>query len=789
MSRLLALAVLAVSVLCTAAGMLALLPGAAEADVFGPISLVSQGTLPEAREPEQGDYVHDPAISGDGRYVAFDGSFGGLTGVWRRDLQTGEVLPVAVEDLADPAISAPDAELPSISENGRYVSFTTTARLDPVDDTNEAPDVYVRDMDVPVYPAPSASSPAPAGAFTLASAVNGSAKGLAYQAASSADGSLASGRSALSADGRHVVFVTTAISDLLPAKPPALPETPETPALQVAVRDLDTQSTRLVSVAYDPATGAPAVNPETGGPEPVSGAASGSVYGAVDTPGNTPPAFPFSSRAYKMTPPVGASISADASTVAWLGQDVSEQARMLPAETVPPNYTEPLWRRIVGARGEPSEQVATRRVTGGSDPANPACVASGETVLTEPASPSDPCQGPFLTPPIPNPGIWGGGTGDAVPQLSADGMKVAFLATAELLGRGANFGVELGEAPSDLYVVDMHEGLTRDQALTPLTEFAGGKPVDLAENAPIIDLGISPDGTEIAFTTMRTTFPLGSPAYVSAPAAVPGMVELLDVDLADDTLTRVTQGYEGGPSEQPHREVGAGRDPYPIEAGALSPSFADNGNTLAFSSTASNLVYGDGNTPSLNHESIIFDGADAFVVSRVLFGATPTPQEVSTAPGPSLTPVWNLGVSALSRPNGSVLLYVQAPGAGTLRAGAQSAVVTRSALIARSERRARRASASRVRLGGTVATRTVATRETDARGAGLATLTLALAARYRSLARERGGLSATVTVTFTAPGRPALRESVPVIFLRRVKRSDARSHQANNRSRKAGRRS
>ncbi len=38
------------------------------------------------------------------------------------------------------------------------------------------------------------------------------------------------------------------------------------------------------------------------------------------------------------------------------------------------------------------------------------------------------------------------------------------------------------------------------------------------------------------------------------------MNELFDADLADDTLTRVTQGYEGGPSEHSHltKPVAAG---------------------------------------------------------------------------------------------------------------------------------------------------------------------------------------------------------------------------------------
>ena len=42
-------------------------------------------------------------------YVAFDGSVGGVTGVWRRDLATD-----AIEQVA-----GGDAELPSISEDGQ----------------------------------------------------------------------------------------------------------------------------------------------------------------------------------------------------------------------------------------------------------------------------------------------------------------------------------------------------------------------------------------------------------------------------------------------------------------------------------------------------------------------------------------------------------------------------------------------------------------------------------------------------------------------------------------------
>ncbi len=78
------------------------------------------------------------------------------------------------------------------------------------------------------------------GAFTLVSAVNGSAQGLTYEPAGEPKtaqrefeeksyGAEASGRSALSANGQEVAFVTTAVSNL---------DGPGTPALQVAVRNL-----------------------------------------------------------------------------------------------------------------------------------------------------------------------------------------------------------------------------------------------------------------------------------------------------------------------------------------------------------------------------------------------------------------------------------------------------------------------------------------------------------------------------------------------------------------------
>jgi Tol biopolymer transport system component len=738
-------------------------PASAVADVFGSISLASAGATPGSSFAQQSSYAHDPAISGNGRYVAFDGSFGGVTGVWRRDLLTGEVEQVA----------GGDAQLPSISEDGRYISFTTNEGRALARITNgranapeqEAVNVYVRDMSV---------GPGEGGAFTVASAPSGSEEPLSYAAESTTQGSVASGRSALSGDGRKVAFVTTAVSDLTD---PQTPSEPTTPAMQVAVRYLDSRETKLVSVSR-----------ETGGP--VSGTEGsetyGGVFGGVGGPLPFGPTPPYGE--YGKAPPPGASISADGTTAAWMGSDIGEQAPLLPGENRPLDYTEPLWRRIA-----PGSETPTERVIGGSDPQNPACAASGESRLPEPPSPSDPCQGPFAAAnetPKP-PGILAGGTKEEfVPRLSADGYTVAFLSEIPPVSL-SEFFTNTGQA-SDLYVASMRPGLTRDAALTPITELAS-REGGISTTGSIFDFNISPDGSQVAFTSRRTQFTLGSIAFVSTRAGEPGMEELFDADLRNHTLTRATQGFEGGASEHPPFAARiVGQDPYPEGDGALSPSFSASGDLIAFSSTASNLAYGDGNTPSNPKEGIGTpeDGGDAFVVERKTFAPVPTPQFVSPVAEPPEAPAWQVGVSALSRRDGTVLLYVRTPAAGTLRASARSAVLVRSGGSVHGARRthARRAAHARAsarrRAKLTVSVRTVASRRTQAQGVGLATMVLKLAGPYGPLASARAGLSATVTVTFAAAGQRTIGQRVPVTFLRTAKTS-RRSARVR---RKAGRR-
>ena len=239
-----------------------------------------------------------------------------MKGVWRRNLATGTIEEVA----------GGDAEMPSISESGQYVSFTTNegANLAAITDgrsdevpAQEAVNVYVRNMD---------ASPGDEGAFEVVSAPSGSSEPLRYTGAGTTLGASAAGRSAISADGDEVAFVTTAVSNLV--RYPKLEEeeegqgkapAPHAPALQVAVRYLDSDMTVLVSRCYFHCEEAA----DEGAAEPVVGREElGAVY-----PGEQKLGFPSVPESDEWP---GASISADGSTVAWMERTSASRDRRWP---------------------------------------------------------------------------------------------------------------------------------------------------------------------------------------------------------------------------------------------------------------------------------------------------------------------------------------------------------------------------------------------------------------------------------------------------------------------------
>jgi len=625
-------------------------PAAAE---FGPIRLVSRDATQQAGEAVA------PAISADGRYVAFQGSIGGLRGVFRKDLQNGTVVPVAAGNAFEANAPAADSAAPSISADGRYVAFTTATPLDPLDDGQlSSKDVYVADM----------SSTPPS--YELASALDGSSAGLTYGAGG---GSEASGRVAISADGRKVAFFTTATSNLTGEATQT-----DTPAGQVALRDLDTDRTTLVSAERDPETGSMTDLPVPGG-------------ALINT--------------LKPTLLGGAALSADGTTVAWLGAHLPAQVPLSTAEaksfeTLDGSgsrpYDEPLWRRIADGAGAP-----TRRMVAGDGAADPF------PGLTEKAEFNE-AQGWLGTKNV-----------DGVPQLSADGR------TAALIGNPSE--------ATNVFVVDMRDGLSRAQAVRQLTRDV---PIPAAEfpneinsnkNIPldghIFDLAISADGRRIAFVTARQRFPLAPPNLIGSPPSLLGLVELYAIDLDGEALQRVTHGFAGAsePSLAPAGFVAQG-------AGASAPSFG--GNLISFGSTASNLVSGDGN-----------DAGDAFTVEDRDLPRASGATSISAAPvSRRRKSSWRMKLSAFSMPDGTVRLVAVVPGQGGLHAGV-------SAELGASSRRQRldRAGA-RARRGGPVALR------------------LELPPRLRHLARSSEGVYATALVSFHRRGRRTLRGHLQVRF-------------------------
>lgn len=323
----------------------------------GSIQLVSKSGT------EQADVGAAPALSADGRYLVFQGTIDGLSGVFREDLASGALAPVAAGTTFPPGAAA-DAAASSISADGRYVSFTTAAQLDPGDDAQAGSrDVYVADMN--------ASPPT----YELASALDGSTQSIGGE-------STASPRVALAADGRKVVFVN---------------------GRQVYLRDLDTDATTLVSVARDPASG----EMEPGVPVP---------GGAVLEKSSMPLAKGAALSAD------GTTVAWLATNLPAQVPLLSDEAAAIAKDDATDfPYDEPLWRRVADG---PS--AATRRIVGGGDPLAPGCPPDG--TLADPACqgpfPGISAKGPQNA----AEGWLGSeGAIDGAPQLSADGREVALI--------------------------------------------------------------------------------------------------------------------------------------------------------------------------------------------------------------------------------------------------------------------------------------------------------------------------------------------------------------------------
>ncbi|HME01538.1 MAG TPA: hypothetical protein VKG38_00725 [Solirubrobacteraceae bacterium] len=690
-------------------------PSPAQA-AFAPFELAS--TDPELGL--QAEYAYEPAVSPEGRYVAFTGVVAAKHGVYRKDLLTGELATVAL---------GIGAGAPSISEGGRYVSFTTSE--DPANPGTPLPggctQVYRRDMEE--------TGP---DAYEIVSARSGSEEPLTYEGCSGG-GSASANRVAISADGSKVAFTAIGRSNLTGEAGRT-----ETPGDQVAVRNFaeTPPATVLVSV-------------EKGTQNPVSGGAtlSGRPKVTVETP--------QISQDNVST----ASISADGTTVAWMGINVFAQTELNEpvkgvGEDFPAVYAEPLWRRIADGPAAP-----TRRVLAGDDPSAPGCPpeCQGGLDLTwdeqfeiyrwpelAAKGAAGPREGSFVE--------WAlRGVGSELqavtPQLSADGTKVAILSTQPDYGHLPNFGQFQTEPPNptaNAFVVNMAPGLTREQAITRLTEWASLEFSSSALDGPIADIAISADGTRVLFVTERNVFPLAPPALITERVSQVGIPQLYEANLQAGTLALVSQGYNGEPADA-EGKVG----------GAKGAALSADGKVLALASGSSNLADGTVN-----------EGSAVFVTREQDSPEAPGQQAItSLPPQQSGEPEWSISATAHGSHDGALLIDVSVPGAGRLAASASAPVPVIEKLVRRSRgratrRRRGRAAATRARTVTVIASRQVARAAAAAAGEGVIELRLVPSSHYHSLVVGRDGLYATITVTFAAPGHRKLTETLQAGFPR-----------------------
>jgi hypothetical protein len=258
---------------------------------------------------------------------------------------------------------------------------------------------------------------------------------------------------------------------------------------------------------------------------------------------------------------------------------------------------------------------------------------------------------------------------ELTPQLSADGQTVAFLSTQPTLVQEHTYNFGGGSAlTGNLFVVNMAPGLTRDQALTPLTAWASNTFTDIETTGGIQSFSLSASGTRVAFLTDRTKFLLASPAMVSAPLSYPADA-VYDVDLTADTLALASVGYDGN---APNSDV-------------TNVSLDASGQRLAYTSGASNLVYGIG-----GYQDEVFY-QDEYTVPAVAGQSTVSalPTTVSAAAA-ALTPTWRIGATTAADKHGHVTVSTALPAAGRLALSASALVPVKVKVRAKVKGRRRR---------------------------------------------------------------------------------------------------
>jgi hypothetical protein len=396
-------------------------------------------------------------------------------------------------------------------------------------------------------------------------------------------------------------------------------------------------------------------------------------------------------------------ISADGSTVAWIGGNAPAQTPFLTGESLDPGQHYYMLRRWQ------VPAATTIRFAGLADVADPACPPSGS--ISTSVTATGPCDGPLT-------GLEAGSSNFTLPApaLSADGTKIAYVATGETRPPKTSF-INPG---FDLFYVDLGSAAYQSGGLkastTELTR-AGNNP-DNRATGPIDSVALTRDGRYIGITSSRVVFadPILSSLGAFRPKA--DAEEAYLVDVANRTIERIVRGVGGVDADG-------------SVDGTLSLS-AD-ASLVCFVSEADNLIVGDANGV-----------ADAFVAHRtpVNTNAPPAGRSRSTQPFTITAPGGPapLRVTTKRLKDGSIILTVRVPGPGRVTAiahgrGKHPPVIGRA-------------------FG-------------SAHKAGAFHMTLNLLPRYAASVRRGRAMHATVTVTWSpkAPKVPK-KASFAVTFKR-----------------------
>ena len=220
---------------------------AVEERVLLATGLVSINALGTAAGNAPSSNISDAPLTSDGRFMVFESTATDLTStpissgtenIFVRDLTTGTTTLVSA-NAAGTASGNGDSQDPAIAADGRFVVFTSDAsNLTTTPDTNSSGDVFVRDLTT--------------GTTTLVST---------NAAGTAAGNSDSSGPTAITPDGRFVVFTSDASN---------LTTTSDTNSSEdVFVRDLTTGTTTLVTVnaagtaaGSDGGDGVPIITPD-----------------------------------------------------------------------------------------------------------------------------------------------------------------------------------------------------------------------------------------------------------------------------------------------------------------------------------------------------------------------------------------------------------------------------------------------------------------------------------------------------------------------------------------------